>query len=62
MLAVLPEIENDFGARRIEAQPYALIYDRVQLLTGGSLDQNPGHLVPGDQRMSSDIGSGDNSP
>src|SRR5262249_16601741 len=35
MLAVLPEIEKDYKAKRIEAQHYALIYDRVQLLTGG---------------------------
>jgi hypothetical protein len=35
MLAVLPEVEKDFKAGRIEGQPYALIYDRVQLLTGG---------------------------
>lgn len=34
MLAVRPAIDNDFKAKRIDAQPYALLHDRLQLLLG----------------------------
>jgi hypothetical protein len=34
MLAALPGIETDMKARRVDAQYYALLYDRLQLLLG----------------------------
>jgi len=34
MLAALPGIERDVKARRVDAQYYALLYDRLQLLLG----------------------------
>lgn len=34
MLAALEPIEKDVKARRLDGQPYALLYDRVQLYTG----------------------------
>jgi len=34
MLAVLPRIEKDVMAKRLDVQPYALLYDRLQLMLG----------------------------
>jgi hypothetical protein len=34
MLAALPEIERDVSARTLDPQPYALLYDRLQLNLG----------------------------
>ena len=34
MLAALPEIEKDVRAKRLDAQPYALLYDRTMLYVG----------------------------
>jgi hypothetical protein len=35
MAAALPEIEKDVRAGRIDAQPYALLYDRLHFMRGG---------------------------
>jgi RNA polymerase sigma factor (sigma-70 family) len=35
MLAALPLIEKDVQAKRLDGQPFALLYDRLQLMTGG---------------------------
>jgi len=35
MLAALPEIEKDVRAGKADAQNYALLYDRTQLMSGG---------------------------
>jgi hypothetical protein len=34
MLAALPAIERDVKAKRLDAQPYALLHDRLQLMVG----------------------------
>jgi len=34
MLAALPPIEKDVKAKRLNAQPYALLYDRLQINLG----------------------------
>ena len=34
MMAALPEIETDVKSGRIDGQPYALLYDRLQLYLG----------------------------
>jgi hypothetical protein len=47
MLAALPLIEKDVMAKRLAAQPYALLYDRLQIMLGEK------------QRYGTQIGSND---
>jgi hypothetical protein len=35
MVAVLPLIEKDVKTKRLDGEPYALLYDRLQLMLGG---------------------------
>jgi hypothetical protein len=48
MLAALPEIKKDVKAKKIDGQPYALLYDRLSLALGGK------------QRYGSQIGTNKN--
>lgn len=35
MMAALPIIEKDVKAKRLDGEPFALLYDRLQLMLGG---------------------------